>query len=248
MKAITAVLAAAISCLAFWQAHADPVLESVQRSLKERGFYYGEVTGQSDADTAAALRRFQIRNGLKITGDLNAETQKALGVKGVVAESRVAPPPPIKAVPPASSPAPANLRDPAALRQEQASSTQTTNGVLPDALIQQRGGLFEGTALANAGPEVQGRVVVGAQARLARQGLYRDEIDGVYGAGTAFALRAFQARFGIVQSGRLDTETLALLGLLPGQRAPGLTAPRRHGFRRAPSVFVPRGERIYIPR
>src|SRR5213082_2682306 len=58
---------------------ADPAIENVQQALKDQGFYYGEITGQKDADTTAAIRRYQIRNGLQITGDLNDETIKSLG-------------------------------------------------------------------------------------------------------------------------------------------------------------------------
>src|SRR6266404_6493833 len=57
---------------------ADPTVQQAQEALKERGFYYGEVTGQKNADTTAAIRRFQIRNGLQVTGDLNDETLLAL--------------------------------------------------------------------------------------------------------------------------------------------------------------------------
>src|ERR1700737_103787 len=59
---------------------ADQSITDVQRALKDQGFYYGPITGQKDADTTAAIRRFQIRNGLQITGDLDDETLRALGV------------------------------------------------------------------------------------------------------------------------------------------------------------------------
>lgn len=59
---------------------ADALVENVQQALKDQGFYYGEVTGTKDADTTAAIRRYQIRNGLQITGDLNEETLKSLNV------------------------------------------------------------------------------------------------------------------------------------------------------------------------
>src|SRR5690349_16459503 len=65
-------LVSAVSALA------DQTVSDVQRSLKEQGFYYGEITGQKDADTTAAIRRFQIRNGLEITGDLNDETLRSI--------------------------------------------------------------------------------------------------------------------------------------------------------------------------
>jgi peptidoglycan hydrolase-like protein with peptidoglycan-binding domain len=61
-------------------ARADQVVQNVQQALKDQGFYYGEVTGEKDADTTAAIRRYQIRNGLQISGDLNDETLKSLGV------------------------------------------------------------------------------------------------------------------------------------------------------------------------
>src|ERR1700739_50341 len=60
---------------------ADAMMENVQQALKDQGFYYGEVTGNKDADTTAAIRRYQIRNGLQITGDPNNETLKSLGVE-----------------------------------------------------------------------------------------------------------------------------------------------------------------------
>src|SRR5437868_12356576 len=57
---------------------ADPTVQQAQEALKAQGFYYGEVTGQKNADTTAAIRRFQIRNGLQVTGELNDETLLAL--------------------------------------------------------------------------------------------------------------------------------------------------------------------------
>src|SRR5436309_3205470 len=61
-------------------ARADQAVQNVQQALKDQGFYYGEVTGEKNADTTAAIRRYQIRNGLQISGDLNDETLKSLGV------------------------------------------------------------------------------------------------------------------------------------------------------------------------
>src|SRR5256714_12433623 len=76
-------------------ARADQVVQNVQQALKEQGFYYGEVTGEKDADTTAAIRRYQIRNGLQISGDLNDETLKSLGVdsSGVRAIVKASPAP-----------------------------------------------------------------------------------------------------------------------------------------------------------
>jgi peptidoglycan hydrolase-like protein with peptidoglycan-binding domain len=59
---------------------ADETIRTVQTRLKTGGFYFGEITGRYDSDTAAAVTRYQIRNGLKITGKLDPQTTYALGV------------------------------------------------------------------------------------------------------------------------------------------------------------------------
>src|SRR5438309_11392199 len=75
MRKITALL---ILLAAVALVRADPAIESVQQTLKDQGFYYGEMTGQKDAETTADIRRYQIRNGLQITGKLNDETLRPL--------------------------------------------------------------------------------------------------------------------------------------------------------------------------
>lgn len=243
-------LVLALCCLAVWPAQADPLMESVQRALKDRGFYYGEITGQKDADTSAAIRRYQIRNGLKITGDLNPETQKSLGTKGSSSTRRdTAPPREPAPARPSEERDEATAEEPSVPRDAFRSPTEAPTYPAAPEIGAPAGGLFAGTPFARATFGVQQRVIMSAQALLARRGYYQSEVDGIFGAGTAFALRAYQARFGLEPSGRFDIETLASLGLLPGQRAPGLTAPRRRIFRRPPpSDFGPNGERIYIPR
>ena len=239
----------------------DSTIASVQQTLKDQGFYYGEVTGRKDADTSAAIRRYQIRNGLQITGDLNAETQKSLGVKGAIAAPPRATPLPAPRV--TATPDTSDLRDDRPAVQEPArpadeefrAPLSPPSGTVPEAgyapgprgLNPETSGIFDGTPYAVAPPELQRRVVIGAQTLLARRGYYRDLVDGVYGPGTEFAVRAYQARFEIEPDGRLNMETLAALGLLPGQKAPGLTAPSRRTLSR-PTTVAPNGEPVYEPR
>lgn len=59
---------------------ADDTIRAVQTRLKAGGFYFGEINGRNDSDTTAALTRYQIRNGLQITGKLDGPTRHALGV------------------------------------------------------------------------------------------------------------------------------------------------------------------------
>ena len=68
----------------------DTVL-AAQTRLKAGGFYSGELNGRYDSETAAALTRYQIRNGLKITGKLDEQTAYALGVSA--SEPKVPMPP-----------------------------------------------------------------------------------------------------------------------------------------------------------
>ena len=62
---------------------ADDAIREVQTRLKAGGFYFGEVTGNYDSETAAGVTRYQIRNGLQITGQLDDKTRYALGVSTV---------------------------------------------------------------------------------------------------------------------------------------------------------------------
>src|SRR5213594_4243248 len=84
---------------------ADQAIQNVQQALKDQGFYYGEVTGEKDADTSAAIRRYQIRNGLQITGEVNDEMLKSLGVdsSGAPATAKATTPPPARSVAPKTS-------------------------------------------------------------------------------------------------------------------------------------------------
>jgi peptidoglycan hydrolase-like protein with peptidoglycan-binding domain len=59
---------------------ADDSIRDVQTRLKAGGFYSGEINGRYDSETAAGVTRYQIRNGLKITGKLDQATRYALGV------------------------------------------------------------------------------------------------------------------------------------------------------------------------
>jgi hypothetical protein len=95
-----------------------------------------------------------------------------------------------------------------------------------------------------APPELQHRVVVGAQTLLRRRGFYKGVSDGIFSPNLEFSIRAFQSRLGIVPNGRLDMETLAALGLLPGQNGrPFMEMPRR---RVVPAEEPPvRGEWIH---
>lgn len=69
-----------LSVTAICSVRADDTIRAVQTRLKAGGFYSGEVNGRYDSATATAVTRYQIRNGLQITGKLDERTRYALGV------------------------------------------------------------------------------------------------------------------------------------------------------------------------
>lgn len=229
-------------------ARADDTIAKAQQALKDQGFYYGQVSGTKDADTTASIRRYQIRNGLQVTGELDNETVRSLGASAsgsVQQTARNSPPPRPIASEPADGSAREAQPDGDARLQPFARGPQNNGGVhepaeaLPNAPQDQRvypsnpvtvtppgGALFAGTPYAGAPPDVQREIVASAQRILERRDLYRGDIDGVYGPNMEFSLRAYQSRVGLPVTGRLDLSTLAGLNLLPGSHMPAFV-PRR---------------------
>jgi hypothetical protein len=66
---------------------ADNDVREAQTKLSDEGLYFGQVDGDYSTDLSAALTRYQVRKGLPITGQLDVETSKALGVKPSVSVS-----------------------------------------------------------------------------------------------------------------------------------------------------------------
>ena len=55
-------------------------INQAQAILKQHGFYNGEPTAKLDADTRAALKKYQPAEGLKVTGTLNKVTLEKMGI------------------------------------------------------------------------------------------------------------------------------------------------------------------------
>ena len=216
--------------------------------LKDQGFYYGEITGEKNSDTTAAIRRYQIRNGLQITGELDDATLRSLH------SSAATSPQPAAANTPSATPDAADLRD-AERESTDASPAPAQPFITPpqdrqsytrdhNALSSPSGALFAGTPYETSAPDAQRNIVASAQRALAQRGIYRHEIDGVYGPILEFSLRAYQARVGLAVTGRLDLETLAALELLPGANTP-VYIPRKSSRVRAGLEPPVRGEWIH---
>ena len=184
---------------------ADQTIQSVQQALTDQGFYYGNVTGEKSAETTAAVRRYQIRNGLQVTGEINSETLRSLNVSSNSASSRP--------VTPSS-----RVNQPTGSRRDYGSHAASDSSPRSFNESGRRvevdrdlvGMPYE---LAPAELHVRVRVVAEVQRQLRSRGYYRGWIDGRYGGGTAFAVRTFQYRLGISPTGQLDMRTLDALGL-----------------------------------
>jgi len=223
---------------------ADQMIERVQQALKDQGFYYGEITGESSANLTAAIRRYQIRNGLTVSGELNSETLQSLGIDSsgaVRRETKPSPSPGVATAKPSdrstsgeATATPAPVQPFADAQQDQ--QVYPSSPVYPSA--SPGAALLPGTPYESAPLQVQRKVIISAQIALARRGLYRGEIDGGYSAAMEFSLRAYQARTHLPITGRLDLETLAALRLLPPPREP-VYDPSSRRFRPPPPV---RGE------
>jgi peptidoglycan hydrolase-like protein with peptidoglycan-binding domain len=195
---------------------ADQTIQSVQQTLKDQGFYYGNVTGDKSAETTVAIRRYQIRNGLKVTGEINPETLSSLNVNSNQAASSQ----------PASKPAVTQARP--ADNSQVAQNSLPASSSEPDRRLKGNP-LFAGAPNQPAPRRISARgAVAEVQRQLMSRGYYRGRVDGRPGRQTAFALRAFQFQSGLPPTGRLDTTTLNALGLSNENLAYLEPAPRSY--------------------
>jgi peptidoglycan hydrolase-like protein with peptidoglycan-binding domain len=199
---------------------ADDLTQAVQQRLKDQGFYYGEVNGRGGDETSAAIRRYQIRNGLKVTGQLNDETLHALGISS---RSTPRPGPGYQEEPPADG-----QYDPQPPRQyndrpiprlqgpEDYNQMQPPSYVVPE-VVTSFPRLFAGTIYEKSPAQIQENVLYAVQGELMRRGFFRGAINGRPGPATTNAILRLQRNDGLPLTGRLDNETLNDLGAFPGQ-------------------------------
>ena len=167
---------------------------SLQQALINAGTpVKGGADGKFGLATTIALGKFQAARGLKVTKVLDEQTAIALGLLPA--------PAPVKAAPSKQATASAPVQTQTAAPAETATITVDTlpvRGQKSEAvrLVQQ--------TLINAGVEVKG----GA--------------DAVFGVATTIAITKFQESRGLNQTGALDINTAAALGLIPSLEELGL--------------------------
>lgn len=105
----------------------------IQSVLARGGYYQGDPTGKWDADTIAALQKFQSANSLDAKGKLDAPTLQRLGlgsgIAGVSAPRPPAPPPPISHLSPTAPSGSNNLAPSSDASSSAASGTIGTSSV-----------------------------------------------------------------------------------------------------------------------
>jgi peptidoglycan hydrolase-like protein with peptidoglycan-binding domain len=219
-----------LGCFLAWcaGAWADDLTRAVQQRLKDRGFYYGDVDGQSGTETSAAIRRYQIRYGLKVNGELNQETLNSLGLSAGNLPAAPATTPRIPGTNQPNGGAHPNPTPEAVPRNQIPSNGDQEyvdprnyfpNGQYqPDSEKSNYRVMYAGTLYAGAPGQIQQSVMQAVQNQLARWGFYRGEIDGQPSQETRRAIRDFQEQIGYWPSGKLDNWTLQALRALPGQR------------------------------
>jgi Putative peptidoglycan binding domain len=63
--------------------YADSTVAAVQEQLAQQRYYRGEIDGIFGAETRRAVVRYQGAQGLRVTGNLNTDTLRALGLQRV---------------------------------------------------------------------------------------------------------------------------------------------------------------------
>ena len=57
------------------------IVAAAQERLAREGYYRGETDGALSSETQKAVRRYQITNGLRATGDLDTQTLAVMGLR-----------------------------------------------------------------------------------------------------------------------------------------------------------------------
>ncbi len=158
----------------------------MQRALKARNIYQGQVDGVWGPKTEAALRNFQTQNGLDATGNLNATTAEKLGLPP---ERQAVSGTDTKPANTANVQGSAQIQNPAAqpLREDAATNVQLSS------------------LSADQAKELQ--------QRLQLLGYYTGPVDGVLGEGTRTALKHFfQRQAELASKGVVSNAAIGLFG------------------------------------
>ena len=162
-------------------------VELLQRALRNGGYFKGTVDGKYGASTYEAVLRFQANNGLKQTGNANAETQELLfGGK----YNRT----PTPTVRPTPTPTPKPTATPKVTPTP--SPKPATNPPSYHTVTERPNGGYVSLKMGDTGEPVRK-----LQTALRRAGYFRGNSDGVFGSSTYQAVQAYQRDHGLNATG-----------------------------------------------
>jgi peptidoglycan hydrolase-like protein with peptidoglycan-binding domain len=217
MKTIVTICITLLLAGSLW---ADDLTRAVQQRLKDQGFFYGSVDGQDGGETSAAIRRYQIRHGLHVTGQLNDETMRSLGV------ARNTPPPPAPSGELRDGSGDQDFAPPSNGRSVQPppngydydQNTRQLPAQRPNFRATSYVELFARTPYEGAPRQLQENVLFAIQGELSKKGYFHSYMDGRPSRETSEAVARFQRDEDLPMTGLLDFQTLNALQALPGQR------------------------------
>jgi peptidoglycan hydrolase-like protein with peptidoglycan-binding domain len=179
-------------------------VKELQRELASRGFYQGNIDGVAGAKTRAALRNFQVQQGIPINGGLNAQTRDSLGLEW----DRQ----PVKGT---DTPQPERMRGEDRMQRTPAmEGTQPTQGSRTQAASTQTQAGTDNTAVRVNLAELNTEQTKEMQQKLQQLGFYQGAVDGKFGAGTRAALtRYFQRQAQLASQGMVDDSAIGVFGI-----------------------------------
>ncbi len=202
-------------------------VRSVQERLKKLGYYTGTVDGEFGADTQRAVRAFQRRNGLSVTGRVNAATLEKLNSASAIAAAATATPR-VTATPtrrPTATPRRTATPTPRPTATPRRTATPTPRPTAtpkptktPRPTATPRTDIYMELGSSRSGVRT-------LQNRLIELGYLAGKADGQYGGATEAAVRAFQKRHsGLWVDGKAGPLTLEKLYSSSAKKANSVAA------------------------
>jgi peptidoglycan hydrolase-like protein with peptidoglycan-binding domain len=175
---------------------AQAAVRHLQQQLKDDGFYTGKVDGLYGPKTQAAIKQFQRKHNLAVTGRLDRETRDKMGITSRMEARRMR-----------------RSRTGEASRMG-VGHTGQAGRMSPS----RQSGEANRMTNENMSGTPSSATIQSAQRQLQQSGFYHGSIDGNMSPDTHSAIRQFQQQNNLPVNGNLDQNTLNKLGVNPGQQ------------------------------